>query len=208
MLLTSGLNSSPVLTELQKKVLVGFFAHSFLSKHFYLTGGTALSAFYLEHRFSEDLDFFTHDQPLEHLPKIFTDFCQTLHLACEHMTISPSYQRFLVDHQLKIDFVKDIPFRVGVPLSNPEGILVDSIENIASNKITAMLGRLEPKDYVDLYFILNETELKLETIFEWAKNKDGGLESFVWASLLGDAQNFQILPQMAACLRIHIYMVL
>ena len=27
---------------------------------FYLTGGTALSRFYLNHRYSEDLDFFTN----------------------------------------------------------------------------------------------------------------------------------------------------
>lgn len=28
---------------------------------FYLTGGTALSRFYLDHRYSDDLDFFTHE---------------------------------------------------------------------------------------------------------------------------------------------------
>lgn len=30
---------------------------------FYLTGGTALSRYYLNHRYSEDLDFFVNDDP-------------------------------------------------------------------------------------------------------------------------------------------------
>jgi Nucleotidyl transferase AbiEii toxin, Type IV TA system len=29
---------------------------------FYLSGGTALSGFYLQHRYSDDLDFFTRDR--------------------------------------------------------------------------------------------------------------------------------------------------
>ena len=33
-------------------------------------------------------------------------------------------------------------------------VIVDSIENIGANKLTAILGRTEPKDFVDLYFIL------------------------------------------------------
>ncbi len=33
-----------------------------LVKDFYLTGGTALAAFYLFHRYSFDLDFFTKDK--------------------------------------------------------------------------------------------------------------------------------------------------
>jgi len=35
-----------------------------LETGFYLTGGTALSRGYLQHRFSEDLDLFVNDQPL------------------------------------------------------------------------------------------------------------------------------------------------
>ena len=30
------------------------------NQNFYLTGGTALSRFYLDHRYSDDLDFFVH----------------------------------------------------------------------------------------------------------------------------------------------------
>ncbi|MEW5692252.1 MAG: nucleotidyl transferase AbiEii/AbiGii toxin family protein [Candidatus Hydrogenedentota bacterium] len=34
----------------------------FFTQKFYLTGGTALSEFYLKHRISEDLDFFCENE--------------------------------------------------------------------------------------------------------------------------------------------------
>ncbi|MEW6607226.1 MAG: nucleotidyl transferase AbiEii/AbiGii toxin family protein [bacterium] len=48
-----------VLTKSQKKLLKEISLFSAMKNDFFLTGGTALSAFYLQHRYSEDLDFFT-----------------------------------------------------------------------------------------------------------------------------------------------------
>src|SRR5947209_4431075 len=42
-----------------QRALLAAFGASPLAKSFYLTGGTALAAFYLHHRDSDDLDFFT-----------------------------------------------------------------------------------------------------------------------------------------------------
>ena len=47
-----------ILTPEQTNALV-CIAHSPLSKHFYFSGGTALAHYYLQHRYSEDLDFFS-----------------------------------------------------------------------------------------------------------------------------------------------------
>ncbi|MEM3581666.1 MAG: nucleotidyl transferase AbiEii/AbiGii toxin family protein, partial [Candidatus Bathyarchaeia archaeon] len=47
-----------VLTPLQRRLLAEI-GRSSLRSDFYLTGGTALAAFYLHHRYSLDLDFFT-----------------------------------------------------------------------------------------------------------------------------------------------------
>lgn len=49
-----------ILTPFQKELLKAI-GDSKLADNFYLTGGTALAAFYLQHRYSEDLDFFTAD---------------------------------------------------------------------------------------------------------------------------------------------------
>ncbi|MDZ7361711.1 MAG: nucleotidyl transferase AbiEii/AbiGii toxin family protein [candidate division KSB1 bacterium] len=47
-----------ILTPLQRRFLDAF-SRTELTKDFFLTGGTTLAHFYLQHRFSEDLDFFT-----------------------------------------------------------------------------------------------------------------------------------------------------
>ncbi|MEA1967214.1 MAG: nucleotidyl transferase AbiEii/AbiGii toxin family protein, partial [Thermodesulfobacteriota bacterium] len=45
------------LYELQDDILASIFK---VENEFYLTGGTCLSRFYKEKRYSDDLDFFTH----------------------------------------------------------------------------------------------------------------------------------------------------
>ncbi|MGH7853995.1 MAG: nucleotidyl transferase AbiEii/AbiGii toxin family protein [Candidatus Binatia bacterium] len=55
--------SGELLTPFQRKVLRAFTELE-ESKAFYLTGGTALSAFYLAHRLSEDFDLFTSEEHL------------------------------------------------------------------------------------------------------------------------------------------------
>lgn len=47
-----------ILTPLQRRFLAAF-SQTALQRDFFLTGGTALAHFYLHHRLSEDLDFFT-----------------------------------------------------------------------------------------------------------------------------------------------------
>jgi len=195
MQLKYGLNNNPVLTPLQKKVLHAVSQDAFLSQNFYLTGGTALSAFYLEHRYSEDLDFFTHHQSLENVHKILALVCDSLSLTSKSLQSSPYFCRYLVQEELKLDFVVDIPQRMGSPIL-VDGILVDDFLNIAINKICTILGRLDAKDYVDLYFILKNSDLNIEKLIEWGKQKDGGLEPFIWASIIGDVDTFQLLPRM------------
>ena len=51
-----------ILTKEQQIILDELSKNNFLRDNFYFTGGTALSQFYLQHRFSEDLDFFTTQQ--------------------------------------------------------------------------------------------------------------------------------------------------
>lgn len=59
------------LTPIQRLVLTEFSKSLVFRQKFYLTGGTALSAFYLHHRLSEDLDFFS-EQELE--DKLINEF--------------------------------------------------------------------------------------------------------------------------------------
>jgi Domain of unknown function (DUF1814). len=51
-----------ILSSNQKKFLNFFISSPDLRNNFYLTGGTCLSEFYLHHRYSEDLDFFSEKE--------------------------------------------------------------------------------------------------------------------------------------------------
>ena len=57
-----------ILTIEQKKVLDLISKEDYLVRKFYFTGGTPLSAFYLFHRLSEDIDLFSEQEI--HLPSI------------------------------------------------------------------------------------------------------------------------------------------
>ena len=51
-----------ILSRNQNKVLSAVSRDRKICRFFYLSGGTALAEFYLKHRFSEDLDFFSENE--------------------------------------------------------------------------------------------------------------------------------------------------
>jgi len=103
-----------LLTPLQQTVLDAVFAEEVFARGFYLTGGTALAAFYLFHRYSDDLDLFTNDQPLELVWPTFQQLLPTLGLTVESRT--PQFLRLRHPEGLRVDVVHDVPFRVGIPV--------------------------------------------------------------------------------------------
>jgi len=56
------MESKSILTQKQSAFLDKIGHNDFFVKNFYLTGGTALAAFYLRHRHSEGLDFFSEKE--------------------------------------------------------------------------------------------------------------------------------------------------
>lgn len=125
-------------------------------QRFYLTGGTALGRFYLNHRYSDDLDFFidrTSDFPL-----IINDIYNTLRSNFnlnEDLTLrADTYVRVWIDEglPLKIDFVNEVPERWG-GFNLRKGINLDNPANILANKLGAVVSRDEPKDVFDIMII-------------------------------------------------------
>lgn len=51
-----------ILTKNQQALLHLVAGNGYLRDRFYFTGGTALSAYYLKHRYSDDLDFFSESE--------------------------------------------------------------------------------------------------------------------------------------------------
>jgi len=75
-------------------------------------------------------------------------------------------------------------------------MMIDSKKNIAVNKVVAIYSRLEPKDYVDLYFLLKNGEYQITDLLKLGQQKDGGLEPFQWAKVIADVDTFSVLPKM------------
>jgi hypothetical protein len=187
---------SPWLTPLQASVLERFFTAE-VSQHFYLTGGTALAAFHLHHRMSVDLDLFTLDDLALReadvlLPQLAADV--RCHLGAVRRT--EHFREIFLEPEtgdaLKIDLVRDSGPQYGEH-SRVNQIVVDSIENIGANKITAILGRTEPKDFVDLDFILR-AGYDFDDLLTKAQTKDLGLHPFYLAGSLRQVRNFRRLP--------------
>lgn len=184
-----------ILTDLQQKALQLFFAVPDLKQHFYLTGGTALAGFYLHHRYSDDLDFFTHSVDIESIDKVVVDCWTAGHLSVVKERSSPTYRRYRLDGELQIDIVRDVDMRVNAPQWHGT-CLVDDPKNIAVNKITAIYGRLDAKDYVDLRLLLTRFDYDFFELFRLAQQKDGGLELFQWAKIVADVDTFTVLPRL------------
>lgn len=194
------LTNNPILHPHQIKLLKLFFSTPF-GKPFFLTGGTALAAFYLAHRESQDLDLFSLEPfdtltlriAMEEIAKQ-TGSKMTLHLR------SQTYNEIFLENkkegwQQKIDIVQEQPIHFG-DFSHIDTVVVDSLINIATNKLLAVYGRLEAKDYIDLYAIFSQTDFSFEEIFTLAKKKDSGLSEFYFANAIADADQFEVLPKM------------
>lgn len=167
---------------LQDKFLQAFFSSRF-GPDFYLTGGTALARFYFHHRESLDLDLFTQSQPVDfnELNIFVSQIASDLNLTLQKTVVTDTYLQYIYSQGLKIGLVKDIPVHFGE--LKQEGIIrLDSLENIGSNKILAIFGRTAIKDFIDLYFLLQETNFTLDHFYNLATKKDLGLTEFYLAN--------------------------
>lgn len=184
-----------ILTDFQNQVLRELFLDEWFRRYFYLTGGTALSEYYLHHRYSDDLDFFSHDIDIKPFLGLIKKIGKKLNQKIQPITTAPSFMRFTIGDNLKIDVVGDVGFRVGVP-ELIDGMMIDSIKNLAVNKVGAILGRLDAKDYVDLYFLLSEYSFDVFDLLELGIKKDAGLEPFIWSTIIADVDRLMMLPRM------------
>jgi predicted nucleotidyltransferase component of viral defense system len=177
-----------ILTPLQNNFLNAFFQ---LAQEFYLTGGTALSAFYLQHRYSVDIDLFTHDdEAFQKAGDLTNEASTNLNIAFEPVRITSYFKHFRVgpaENPLTLHFSKDYSPHIEPP-NRFGGIIVDSLQDISANKICAALGRAEMKDLVDLYF-LDKEGFSIPSSFEMARRKDGGLS---WETLAYTLSQFEI----------------
>jgi predicted nucleotidyltransferase component of viral defense system len=146
-----------------------------LPVNFYLTGGTALSRAYLNHRYSDDLDFFVNSSDkFKPQVEIVVRSLPQLNLKFEITQADEGFTRIFIHEErstLKLDFVNDVAFRSGVPVSTALYRLTDSINNILSNKVSA-LSRLAAKDVVDIVYTAQKYAFNWPLVISEASEKD------------------------------------
>lgn len=146
----------------------------------YLSGGTAASRGYLQHRFSEDLDLFVNDDASFGLWT--ARFIDRLAGRPEwHLRVLLREARFVrlevesTATTLKVEMVNDVPAHVGEIALHPQLGRLDSPENILANKLTALADRDEPKDLADVWGFCCRLGLPLSRALDDASSKAAGL---------------------------------
>jgi len=167
-----------------------------LNTPFYLTGGTALSRHYFNHRFSDDLDFFVNRE------QNYRHYVAQILAALEENQKSQDYvidyrrlrkeehytQLFLAktdkSSELKLDLINDVAARFGA-LEYSEAIgPVDSWRNILSNKLSAVF-RYEAKDFADIWIIAKSRSFPWRDIVSEAKTKEAGIDPIALFEIIG-----------------------
>jgi hypothetical protein len=185
------LRGKGLLTPIQR-AFIEAFAGLPDAEAFYLAGGTALAEYYLGHRLSFDLDMFTGESglvlPLSYQVEVLS---QTYGFTVAPIRRFASYVEFLIsegDASLKVELAQDTPFRFAAPLKAEPGIRVNDLLDLQVDKLLAYYGRAEPRDAVDLHFILRQEPLG--RLLELAPEKDPGFDLYWFAVALNRAGEF------------------
>lgn len=163
-----------VVTPIQQSALE-LIGKSSLADNFYFTGGTALSLYYLQHRISEDLDFFSEAE--------FSPFSVSTELkgfknklGYTSIDIGTSFNRniyllrFKHKKFLKLEFTY-FPFPQIEKPKIINDLKVDSLIDIGVNKLFTIAQNPRGKDYFDLYFIVQKKRWSLDKLRKLAKQK-------------------------------------
>jgi len=165
-----------ILTPKQLNFLELAASVSGITKRFYLTGGTALSEFYLQHRLSEDIDLFCEDSEVQ--IDVVESFLKKIATVLKITKIERSQFLGLFSHtlifddgeKLKVDF-NYYPFPRIAKGKKFKQLEIDSLYDIAANKLHTIFMKPRSRDYVDLYFILKGKNYLLDKLILDAKAK-------------------------------------
>lgn len=166
-----------ILTTTQKILLGEISKYLPITKRFYLTGGTVLSEFYLQHRLSEDLDFFSESEFDTTYITIFLGK-QKKEIGFSKFDLLKEPYRFhyflkFPKQTVKVDFAYYPYPRIRADLGKKFNLLsVDSVFDIATNKVFTLFQHPRLRDYIDLYFIFQrEKNFSLGELINYARNK-------------------------------------
>lgn len=189
-----------ILNQNQKAVLEKAGADIFINTNFYLTGGTVLAEFYLNHRYSEDLDFFSEKEiDVLSLNIFFNKLKKELDLS--QIDYQQSFNRNLFFLHFEKEVIKTeftyFPFPRIEKGGREYGIEIESITDIAVNKLFSIYQRTYARDYIDLYFISMKKEFLISDLIKKAKIKfDWHIDPLQLGTQFIKAKGVEDLPNM------------
>jgi len=194
-----------VLSANQKNVLSLLAAEPALVDHFYLSGGTALSEFYLHHRYSEDLDFFS-EQEVD--PQAVSTILKRIQgrARIDSFTYEQSFNRNLFFLHINEDVIKTeftyFPFTPIEQGKTMNALRIDSLLDIAVNKIFTIYQKPRARDFVDLFCIARKNPAwSVVSLMQHARVKfDHHLEPLQMAAQFLKSEDATDYPRMIVAL--------
>ena len=167
-----------ILSKNQKDILTIISKDKLICDNFYLTGGTALAEFYLHHRLSEDLDFFSENEFESQGISVFLEKIKNT-AKIEKVEYQQSFNRnlFFLDltdgDKIKMEFTY-FPFARIEKKEKMGDLYIDGLLDIAVNKVFTIYQKPRSRDFIDLYFILKKDKgLSLDDLVKNAQVKFG-----------------------------------
>lgn len=189
-----------ILNSIQKQILSVLVKDSSFTKYFYLSGGTALSEYYLHHRLSDDLDFFTETEVDKiWLNSLMKKVKKTIN--SQKLDIEESFNRNLVFFnssrgKIKTEFTY-YPFVQIEKSTLIDNLKVDSLTDIAVNKFFTVYQKPTARHFIDLYLILNTEKYSWQKIEKLARIKfETNIDLIQLGSQLIKAETVRDLPKM------------
>ncbi len=192
------MGQKPIITQKQEALLFRVNASDYLRSHVYFTGGTVLSAYYLHHRYSDDLDLFSEEKlDNQTIFTLVSQWSSELKFTFTTQT-SEVVQMFMVKYadgsEFKIDFTHYPYTRLEEGMSKG-GLSIDSLLDIAVNKTLTISQRTDVKDFVDFYYL--EQKFGIWDLVEGLKIKFRiETEPFLMAADFLKVDNFTFMPRM------------
>lgn len=192
------MGKSTILTKTQAIVLDQISKNKYITDNFYFTGGTVLSEFYLHHRFSEDLDFFTEKPYIQQeIFNLIDTICHQYKWEYTAEMIESLYMFHLQigkNDLLKIDFSHYPHHRIEKGFKYNQ-LTIDSLTDIAINKLTTIQQRSQVKDFVDCYYLFKK--FSLWDLIEGARVKFSlKIEPWILSTDFLNVNSFKSLPHM------------
>jgi hypothetical protein len=189
-----------ILSDRQVSLLKLFASNPSIKKHFYLSGGTALAEYYLHHRYSEDLDFFTEEEVAPMSIQVFIKGIAKK-AGVQKVDFQQSFNRNLIflhfdDEVIKTEFTY-YPFTQLEPTKEIDGLQVDSLLDIAVNKTFTIYQNPRNRDFTDLYLIMKEKGWSFSDLRKKARMKfDTHIEPLQMAQQLLEVDHLEDFPRM------------